>query len=69
MTGLGMPIPGNIGKCGDLFVNIQVNITPLERNLFTTKGVEALEPIFKDKVRKTECPEESVQTALYLHKN
>jgi DnaJ family protein A protein 2 len=69
MSGMGMPIPGNIGKCGDLFVNIQVNVTPLERNLFTTKGVEALEPLFKDKVRKTECPEDSVQTELYLHKN
>jgi DnaJ-class molecular chaperone len=69
LTGLGMPLLGNIGKCGDLFVNIKVEVTPMERNLFTTKGVEALEPIFKDKVRKTECPEESVQTGLYLHKN
>jgi hypothetical protein len=44
-------------------------VSPLERNLFTSKGVEVLEPLFKDKVRKTECPEESVQTELYLHKN
>lgn len=69
MTGFGMPIPGNIGKCGDLFVNIQVNVTPLERNHFTSKGYEVLEPLFKDKIRKTECPEESLQTELYLHKN
>ncbi len=66
LSGFGMPIPGNIGKCGDLFVNIKVVITPMERTLFANKGSEVLEPLFKDKVRKTECPKESIQTELFL---
>jgi molecular chaperone DnaJ len=68
LSGFGMPIPGNIGKYGDLFVNIQVDIKPMERSLFTNKGKELLAPLFEDKVRKTECQEESIQKDLYLHK-
>jgi molecular chaperone DnaJ len=69
LSGFGMPIPGNIGKYGDLFVNIDVTIKPMERKLFATQGVESLKPIFEDKIRKYECPEESIQTDLYLYKN
>lgn len=69
LSGFGMPIPGNIGKYGDLFINIDVTIKPIERTLFATKGRELLTPLFEDKIRKTECSEDAVQTDLYLHKN
>jgi DnaJ-class molecular chaperone len=69
LSGFGMPILGNIGKYGDLFVNIEVSIKPQERTLFTTKGKEALQELFEDKVRKYDCPDDSIQTDLYLHKN
>ncbi len=69
LSGFGMPIPGNIGKYGDLFVTINVIIKPMERNLFSAQGYELLKPLFEDKIRKTECPEDSVQTELFLHKN
>ena len=68
LSGFGMPIPGNIGKCGDLYVTIDVSIKPMERKLFATQGRELLAPLFEDKVRTTECPEDSIQTELYLHK-
>ena len=63
-----MPIPGNIGKCGDLYVTIDVLIKPMERKLFATQGRELLAPLFEDKIRTYECPEDSIQTELYLHK-
>jgi DnaJ family protein A protein 2 len=69
LNDLGMPIPGNIGKYGNLFVNINVNIKPMERTLFTSQGSNLLESLFKDKVRITECSEESIQNDLYLYKN
>lgn len=69
LSGFGMPILGNIGKCGDLFVNIDVSIKPTERKLFATQGREALASLFEDKVRITECPEESIQADLFLSKN
>ena len=67
LTGFGMPIPGNIGKCGDLFIVINVVISPTERILFTTKGRELLTPLFQDKIRKCECSEDSIQNDLYLY--
>lgn len=69
LSGFGMPIVGNIGKYGDLFININVNIKPFERSLFATKGYEVLKPLFEDKLSNPECPEDSIQTDLYLHKN
>lgn len=68
LSGFGMPIPGNIGKYGDLFIDINVSIKPMERKLFTTKGREALTSLFEDKIRECECPEGSLQTELFLHK-
>ena len=59
-----MPIPGNIGKYGDLFIIIDVVISPMERTLLATKGRELLSPLFEDKIRN--CTSESVQTELYL---
>lgn len=68
LSGFGMPLLGNIGKYGDLFVNIHVDIKPMERSIFISKGREVLVPLFEDKVRTCEAPEESVQKDLYLHK-
>jgi DnaJ family protein A protein 2 len=68
LSGFGMPIPGNIGKYGDLYVKINVTIKPMERNLFVTKGAELLAPLFQDKIQTPSCPNESIQTDLYLHK-
>ena len=69
LSGFGMPIPGNIGKCGDLYVIIDVIIKPTERKLFATQGRELLAPLFEDKIRTIECTEGSIQSDLYLHKN
>ena len=69
INGLGMPIMGDIGKYGDLFINIHVDIKPLERRLFSTQGRELLSPLFEDKVRITEItPESSVFSDTYLVK-
>jgi len=68
LSGFGMPIPGNIGKYGDLFITINVSITPMERKLFATKGREVLTSLFEDKIRECEIPEGSLQTELFLHK-
>uniref|UniRef100_A0A6C0KM37 J domain-containing protein n=1 Tax=viral metagenome TaxID=1070528 RepID=A0A6C0KM37_9ZZZZ len=68
LSGFGMPIPGNIGKYGDLFVTIDVSIKPMERKLFTTNAPALLAPLFQDKVRTCEYPEGALQTELLLHK-
>ena len=68
LTGFGMPIPGNIGKYGDLFIVIDVTIKPSERNLLSTKAHELLLPIFDNNVRKYECSEDIIQKDLYLSK-
>ena len=69
LSGFGMPILGNIGKYGDLFVIIDVNIKPMERKIFSTQARDLLLPLFEDKIRKYECPEDSIQTGLFLYKN
>lgn len=63
LSGFGMPIVGNIGKYGDLFVTVNVAISPMERNIFSTKGRELLAPLFEDKIRN--CTSESIQN-MYL---
>jgi DnaJ-class molecular chaperone len=68
LSGFGMPIPGNIGKYGDLFICIDVTIKPMERKIFTSQARELLAPLFEDKVRTFDIPQESIQTELYLHK-
>jgi DnaJ-class molecular chaperone len=69
LSGFGMPIPGDIGKYGDLYVIIEVLIKPMERRLFSTKGLELLTPLFEDKIRTVECDKDSIQTELFLYKN
>ena len=68
LSGLGMPLPGQIGKHGDLYIRIEVDVKPMERKLFISQGREVLASLFEDKVRKVECAEEAVQTEVYLHK-
>jgi DnaJ-class molecular chaperone len=68
LTGLGMPIPGQIGKYGDLFVLIQVAIKPTERKLFATKGRAVLAPLFHDAIRTQECADSEIKTDMYLQK-
>lgn len=69
LSGFGMPILGNIGKYGDLYITIDVIIKPTERKLFATQGRELLASLFEDKIRIIDCPDESIQSDLYLHKN
>jgi DnaJ family protein A protein 2 len=68
LTGFGMPLPGHIGKHGDLYLHIQVDIKPVERKLFATKGRDALVSFFEDKVRTVTCEEDTIKKDLYLHK-
>jgi DnaJ family protein A protein 2 len=68
LTGYGMPLPGHIGKHGDLYLHIQVDVKPMERKLFATKGRDALAPLFEDKVRTVTCEENTIQTELYLRR-
>jgi DnaJ-class molecular chaperone len=68
LSGFGMPIPGNIGKYGDLYVNINVEITPMERSIFNNRAYDVLQPIFEDKVRVHECSDDSIHSDLYLEK-
>lgn len=67
ISGLGMPISGNIGKYGDLFININVDIKPFERKLISTKGRDLLLPLFEDSIRNNETSED-IHTDLYLTK-
>lgn len=66
LTGFGMPIMCDIGRYGDLFIVIDVSITPNERKLFTTKGREVLAPLFEDKIRTCEAPEGAIQDGAFL---
>jgi len=66
LSGFGMPVKGHIAKYGDLHFVIDVTITPQERKLFSTRGYDALSPLFEEKVRKTVCPESAVIADLYF---
>lgn len=68
LSGFGMPIPGNVGMHGDLYIRIQVDVKPMERKLFATQGREVLAPLFEEKVREVTCTEDAIQTDVYLHK-
>jgi hypothetical protein len=66
LSGFGMPIPGNIGKYGDLYMVIDVSIKPGDRKLFSSKGRDALLPLFKDNVRAHTCNDSSIQEDAYI---
>lgn len=67
LSNFGMPIPGNIGKYGDLYIVIHVTISQTEHILFTTKGRELLAPLFEDNIRKCDT-QETIQTDIYMMK-
>lgn len=68
MDSFGMPLVGQIGKYGDLYIHIHVNIHPQDRHLFETQGKNALLPLFKEHIRKVECDEDAIQSEIFLHK-
>ena len=70
LNGLGMPIQGDIGKYGNLYLYIDVSVKPTERSLFMNQGRDLLEPLFADKIREiTEKPaEDSIFSEMYLVK-
>ena len=65
LSGFGMPISTNIGKYGDLFINIDVVVSEEERVMFLSKAHADIAPLFQDRVRKTVCSD-SVQTDVRL---
>jgi DnaJ-class molecular chaperone len=66
LSGFGMPIPGNIGKYGDLYIVVEVSVKPSDRKLLSTKGRDLLLPLFKDNVRAHSCVEEAIQEDVYI---
>jgi DnaJ-class molecular chaperone len=66
LSGFGMPMPGVLGKHGDLYIIIEVSIRPAERALFTVEGRALLVPLFQEKVRSYSCSEDSIQKDIYL---
>jgi DnaJ-class molecular chaperone len=68
MSGLGMPIPGQVDKYGDLYLRIHVFIHAHERAKFITEGKDALFRLFKDQVRKADCDKDVIHTELFLYK-
>ncbi len=70
INGLGMPILGDIGRCGNLYIYINVNIKSTERSLFVKEGCELLSGLFSDKIREiTEKPaDDSIFSEMYLVK-
>jgi DnaJ family protein A protein 2 len=67
LSGFGMPLPHQVGKYGDLYIHVHVNITVRDRVLFQEKGKEVLLPLFGDHVRKVDCDEDVIQKEVYLH--
>lgn len=67
LSGYGMPI-STIGKYGDLFIHINVSVSEEDRKLFVSKTRNNVAPLFEDKVRKTVCSEDAIQTDLHLCK-
>ena len=66
IRGFGMPLSGNIGSYGDLFLRIDVTISAMDRSSFTAHAAELLTPLFKDRVRAAECTEDAIQKDAFL---
>jgi DnaJ family protein A protein 2 len=62
IRGCGMPLAGQVNQYGDLQVQIEVQITPMQRNKFMEEGRPLLAPLFEDYVRKTDPKEETIHT-------
>ena len=66
LRGFGMPLSGNIGTYGDLYLQINVTIPAAERTLFTSKARDVLIPIFQNNVRPVPSAEHTIQTDIVL---
>lgn len=66
LRGFGMPLHGNIGSYGDLYIKVQVVVLKEERSLFVEQARERLVPIFQNKVRAVECAEDVIQNDAML---
>ncbi len=66
LRGFGMPLHGNIGTYGDLYIKVQVVVSKEERSLFVEQARERLVPVFQDKVRVVDCADDAVQKDVYL---
>jgi len=66
LRGFGMPLAGNIGTYGDLYIRIDVVVSSLDRNRFMTQAADILTPMFTDRVRVTECAEDVIQKDVFL---
>jgi DnaJ family protein A protein 2 len=62
IRGCGMPLPGQANQYGDLQVQIEVQVSPLQRKRFMEEGAPLLAPLFEEHVRKTESKEETIHT-------
>jgi DnaJ-class molecular chaperone len=65
LRGFGMPLAGNIGTYGDLFVQIEISISSMDRSLFMQASPHLL-PVFKERIRVTECAEDVIQKEAFL---
>jgi DnaJ family protein A protein 2 len=65
LSSFGMPLPGHIGKYGDLILHVEVNVQSSERRLFSSNAA-MLQPLFKESIRKTDCTEEMIQSDVVL---
>lgn len=65
LISFGMPLPGQMGKYGDLILHIEVHVQSDERALFSSQA-HMLHPVFKEKIRVTECQEDTIQSDVVL---
>jgi hypothetical protein len=56
-----MPIRGSVGKYGELYLKVEVAVSPVERKLYLSKGRAALVGDFQDKIRPMKCEADVVQ--------
>jgi DnaJ family protein A protein 2 len=65
VTGLGMPLPYGMGGRGDLYVGVDVTVSPSDREHFLAHGRGALEPLFADRVRPTTCSKDTIHVGTF----
>jgi DnaJ family protein A protein 2 len=68
LSGYGMPLPGNIGKYGDLYIIINVTITDSDRVFFKKNVCDVLYPILHNPDNNASCSEDLINDDLYLSK-
>ena len=61
LKGSGMPVQGSVGKYGDLYLKVEVTVSPEQRQLYLSKGRMALVGEFQSKIRPMKCEADIVQ--------